>query len=211
MRTSSATTRASSTTRRRDAEYLPEVTIHAKCLFPRSVCHCSSLMARQTEASEERSGGGSNEKEKPLVSRSPTPTSSRSKTIIILRSRNASCLFLAKHEHDESVQAVGKKRKRATKTKTENRFKPHKAVVLAKREIPSEAPRHLHARVPGCTARVRTEGHASGSLCPCERGSCEGAARGRARSSPRPRNSRNPTGGGFPNANRGIPRGFATP
>jgi hypothetical protein len=111
----------------------------------------------------------------------------------------------------ESVQAVGKKRKRATKTKTENRFKPHKAVVLAKREIPSEAPRHLHARVPGCTARVRTEGHASGSLCPCGRGSCEGAARGRARSSPRPRNSRNPTGGGFPNANRGIPRGFATP
>ena len=174
------------------------------------MCHCSSPGASRGSVSSGH--GGSNEKAARFAL--PTPTSRRSSQRAPreddhhLASSKRLWHFLAKRER---VQAVGKKRKRATKTKTENRFKPHKAVVLAKREIPSEAPRHLHARVPGCTARVRTEGHASGSLCPCGRGSCEGAARGRARSSPRPRNSRNPTGGGFPNANRGIPRGFATP
>lgn len=69
MRTSSATNGArvvdDATTRRGVFTGSNYILIHAKCLFPRSVCHCSSLMARQTEASEERSGGGSNEKEKP--------------------------------------------------------------------------------------------------------------------------------------------------
>ena len=38
MRTSSATTRASSTTRRRDAEYLPEVTIYTLSVFSHARC-----------------------------------------------------------------------------------------------------------------------------------------------------------------------------
>ena len=97
------------------------------------------------------------------------------------------------------INSTSKKPKRGQKAKTlEADFKPHKAVVLARREISWEPTRHLHARVPGCEARVRTEGLASASLCPCARGPCEGATRERARSSPRPRNSRNPTGGGFP-------------
>lgn len=162
------------------------------------MCHCSSPGASRGSVSSGH--GGSNEKEKPLVSlfrrrRRAAESERAPREDDHHLARNASGFFLAKRE---SVQAVGKKRKRATKTKTENRFKPHKAVVLAKREIPSEAPRHLHARVPDRTARDRTEGHTSGSLCQCARGSCEGAARGPARSSPRPRNSRNPTGGGFP-------------
>ena len=121
MRTSSATTRR--------AVFTGSNYIHAKCLFPRSVCHCSSLMARQTEASEERSGGGSNEKEKPLVSRSPKPTSSRSKTIIILRSRNASgWLFFfgqarATRVFEQSAKSVNAPPKPKPKTDS-NRIKP---------------------------------------------------------------------------------------
>lgn len=155
------------------------------------------------------------EKEKPLVSLFRRRRRAAVVGTRAARRRSSSCVLetpLAFFWPSTSMTRVFKQSAKSVNAPpNQNRFKPHKAVVLAKREIPSEAPRHLHARVPGCTARVRTEGHASSSLCPCARGSCEGAARGRARSSPRPRNSRNPTGGGFPNANRGIPRGFATP
>lgn len=134
---------------------------------------------------------------KPLVSRA------RRRKLLFSRETPVFSFFWASFD---TVQAVREKRKcqnqnspklqKPQKPKTD--FKPHKAVVLARREISWEPTRHLHARVPGCEARVRTEGLASASLCPCARGPCEGATRERARSSPRPRNSRNPTGGGFP-------------
>lgn len=208
MRTSSATTRRGVFT---GSNY-----IHAKCLFPRSVCHCSSLMARQTEASEERSGGGSNEKEKPLVSRSPTPTSSRSKTIIILRSRNASWLafFFWPSTSVESVRGFEQSAKSVNappkpKPKTDsNRIKPlfwpnarfpRKRRGTCTRASPAArlgfgrkgTPPALSARASAVRAKARL---------------ADGRARPRV---PGIREIRRVAD--FPNANRGIPRGFATP
>ena len=115
----------------------------------------------------------------------------------------------------DTFQAVREKCKIATETKSpkpKNDFKPHKAVVLAKREIPWEPTRHLHTRAfPAARPGFGRKGtapalSARGRAVRAKARLANGLARPRV---PGIREIRRVAD--FPSANRCLPRGVATP